>query len=151
MEFIDKYREQFGVEPICQVLGVAASTYHAAITRPPSPRQLRDERLKGEILRVYDASFQVYGARKIWRQLLREGIVVARCTVERLMRQLGIAGVLRGRRSRTTVADPSRPVPEDLLKRDFTARAPNVRWVADLTEVATWSGKAYCAFVIDCF
>jgi putative transposase len=139
------------VEPICRVLGVAASTYHAATTRAPSARQLRDQRLKGEILRVYDANFQVYGARKIWRQLLREGIVVARCTVERLMRELGIAGVVRGRRRPTTVADPANPVPEDLLKRDFTAPAPNVRWVADLTEAATWAGKAYCAFVIDCF
>jgi len=149
--FIDKHRDQFGVEPICQVLGVAASTYHVATTRAPSARRLRDEWLKGEILRVYDANFQVYGARKIWRQLRREGVVVARCTVERLMRELGIAGVVRGRRRPTTVADPARPVPEDLLKRDFTAPAPNTRWVADLTEVATWSGKAYCAFVIDCF
>jgi putative transposase len=149
--FIDKHREQFGVEPICQVLGVAASTYHAATTGPPSPRQLRDERLAGEILRVYNDNFQVYGVRKIWRQLCREGQVVARCTVERLMPQLGIAGVVRGRRTVTTIADPARPVPDDLLKRDFTAPAPNTRWVADLTEVVTWGGKAYCAFVIDCF
>lgn len=139
------------MEPICAVLGVAASTYWAAITRPPSSRQLRDEQLKGEILRVYNDNFQVYGARKIWRQLHREGHVVARCTVERLMPQLGIAGVVRGRRTVTTIADLGRPVPDDLLKRDFSAPAPNVRWVADLTEVATWAGKVYCAFVIDCF
>jgi putative transposase len=151
VEFIGKHRGQFGVESICRVLGVAASTYHAATARVPSPRQLRDERLKGEILRVYDANFQVYGARKIWRQLRREGTEVARCTVERLMAQLGIAGVVRGRRRPTTVPDPARPVPDDLLRRDFTAPAPNTRWVADLTEVATWGGKAYCAFVIDCF
>lgn len=128
-----------------------ASTYRTAKARAPSARQRRDEQLKGEILRVYDANFQVYGARKVWRQLHREGIAAARCTVERLMKALGIAGVLRGRPHRTTIADPARPVPEDLIKRDFTAPAPNVRWVADLTEVATWSGKAYCAFVIDCF
>jgi putative transposase len=151
VEFIDKYRHQFGVEPICQTLAVAASTYYAATTLPPSARQRRDEQLKGEILRVYDDNFQVYGARKIWRQLHREGIKVARCTVERLMRDLGIAGVVRGRRHPTTLADPANPVPEDLLKRNFTAPAPNTRWVADLTEVATWGGKAYCAFVIDCF
>ena len=93
----------------------------------------------------------MYGARKIWRQLHREGIEVARCTVERLMRELGIVGVVRGRRHATTLADPANPVPQDLLRRDFTASAPNTRWVADLTEVATWSGKACCAFVIDCF
>jgi putative transposase len=133
------------------VLGVPAVTYRAVKSRPRSPRRRRDEQLKAEILRVYNANLQVYGARKIWRQLRREGHVLARCTVERLMRDLGIAGVVRGRRMVTTIADPARPIPEDLLKRDFTAPAPNVRWVADLTEVATWSGKAYCAFVIDCF
>ncbi|MCI0356693.1 MAG: IS3 family transposase, partial [Acidobacteria bacterium] len=151
VEFIDKHRDQFGVDPVCQVLGVPAGSYRAVKARPPSARRLRDERLKAEILRVYDANFQVYGARKIWRQLRREGIETARCTVERLMRELGIAGVVRGRRRFTTVADPSQPVPADLLKRDFTAPAPNVRWVADFTEVPTWGGKAYCAFVIDCF
>jgi transposase InsO family protein len=151
VEFIDKHRDRFGIEPVCAVLGCAASTYHAAKARAPSARQRRDEQLKGEILRVYNANFQVYGARKIWRQLRREGHVVARCTMERLMRDLGIAGVVRGRRHRTTIADPTRPVPADLLKRDFTAPAPNVRWVADLTEVATWAGKVYAAFVIDCF
>jgi len=151
VEFIDKHRDQLGVEPICRVLQVAPSTYHAAKSRPPSARAARDTWLGGEILRVYHANFQVYGARKIWRQLRREGIKVARCTVERLMRALGIAGVVRGQRSRTTVADPARPVPEDLLNRDFTASAPNTRWVADYTEVATWAGKVYAAFVIDCF
>ena len=149
---MDKYRDELGgVEPICRVLAVAPSSYHAAKSRPPSRRAVRDEELKTEILAVYDANFQCYGARKIWRQLRREGVVVARCTVERLMRQLGIAGVVRGRPRRTTVADPANPVPDDLLKRDFTAPAPNVRWVADLTEVGTWAGKVYAAFVIDCF
>jgi putative transposase len=133
------------------VLGFAPSTYHAAAGRAPSSRAVRDERLKREILRVYDANFQVYGARKIWRQLRREGIVVARCTVQRLMRQLGITGVVRGQRKPTTVADPANPVPPDLLGRDFTASAPNLRWVADFTEVATWAGKVYAAFVIDCY
>jgi putative transposase len=112
---------------------------------------VRDERFKREVLRVYHANFQVYGARKIWRQLRREGIVVARCTVERLMRQLGITGVVRGQRKPTTIADPANPVPPDLLGRDFTAPAPNLRWVADFTEVATWAGKVYVAFIIDCY
>jgi putative transposase len=152
VEFVDKYREELGgVEPICRVLAVAPSSYHAAKGRLPSRRAVRDEQLKTQILAVYDANFQVYGARKIWRQLRREGVVVARCTVERLMRELGIAGVVRGRPRRTTIPDPANPVPADLLNRDFTAPAPNVRWVADLTEVGTWSGKVYAAFVIDCF
>jgi putative transposase len=149
--FVDKYRDQLGgVEPICAVLGFAPSTYHDA-ARPVSARSRRDAWLAGQILRVYNANFQVYGARKIWRQLRREGVVVARCTVERLMRVIGIAGVVRGRRRATTVADPTNPVPADLLKRDFTAAAPNTRWVADLTEIATWAGRVYGAFVIDCF
>ena len=133
------------------MLGLAPSTYHGAAGRAPPARAVRDEWLKVEILRVYNKNFQVYGARKVWRQLRREGIVVARCTVERLMPMLGIAGVVRGRRKPTTVADPANPVPPDLLKRDFTAPAPNTRWVADFTEVATWAGKAYGAFVIDCY
>jgi putative transposase len=150
--FIDKYRDQLGgIGPICQVLGFAPSSYHAARHRPLSARAQRDTWLVGQILRVYNEHFQVYGARKVWRQLRREGITVARCTVERLMPMIGIAGVVRGRRRPTTIADPARPVPPDLLGRDFTAPAPNTRWVADLTEVATWAGKAYGAFVIDCY
>ncbi len=125
------------------MLGFAASTYHGAAGRAPSARAVRDEWLKVQILRVYNKNFQVYGARKVWRQLRREGIVVARCTVERLMAVLGIAGVVRGRRKPTTIADPANPVPPDLLGRDFTAPAPNTRWVADFTEVVTWAGKAY--------
>ena len=152
MAFIDKYRDELGgVEPICRVLAFAPSTYHAAAGRPRSVRAVRDEWLIGEILRVYHANFQVYGARKLWRQLRRDGIEVARCTVERLMRAVGIAGVVRGSVRRTTVADPANPVPPDLLKRDFTAAAPNTRWVADFTEIATWAGKVYGAFVSDCF
>lgn len=133
------------------MLAFAPSTYHAAVGRPPSARALRDERLKGEILRAYNANYQVYGARKIWRQLHREGIEVARCTVERLMKVIGIAGVVRGKPRRTTILDPANPVPPDLLKRDFTAEAPNTRWVADFTEIATWAGIVYGAFIIDCY
>jgi Transposase and inactivated derivatives len=152
VEFIDKYREQFGgVEPICRVLGFAPSTYYAAAGREPSARARRDEWLKGEILRVWLANYQVYGARKIYRQLRREGIEVARRTVERLMRVLGIEGVVRGKRRRTTVPDLANPVPEDLLKRDFTAPAPNRRWVADFTQVGTRVADVYVAFVIDCY
>ena len=152
MEFIDKYRDELGgVEPICAVIGAAPSTYHAARNRPPSARARRDAWLTGEILRVYNANFQCYGVRKIWRQLHREGITVARCTVERLMKALGIEGVVRGKRRRTTIPDPANPVPPDLLKRDFTATAPNTRWVADFTEVGTWAGTVYAAFVIDCY
>jgi putative transposase len=152
VEFIDKYRDELvGVEPICAVIGAAPSTYHAATNRPPSARQLRDEWLKAEMLRVYNAKFQVYGARKVWRQLRREDITVARCTVEQLMEALGIAGVVRGRRRRTTIADPANPAPPDLLQRDFTAPAPNTRWVTDFTEVSTYAGTVYAAFIIDCY
>jgi putative transposase len=133
------------------VLAFAPSTYNAAAGRAPSARAKRDEWLKGEILRVYMENFQVYGARKIYKQLRREGITVARCTVERLMREIGIAGVVRGKRRRTTVADPNNPVPPDLLNRDFTAKAPNTRWVADFTEVGTQAGTVYVALIIDCF
>jgi putative transposase len=132
-------------------VGFAPSTYYAAAGREPSARAKRDERLKGEILRVYLENYQVYGARKIYKRLGREGIEVARRTVERLMRVLGIAGVVRGRRRRTTEADPANPVPEDLLKRDFTAPAPNRRWVADFTQVGIRVADVYVAFIIDCY
>jgi len=133
------------------VLGFASSTYYASAGREPSARAKRDEWLMGEILRVYVANYQVYGARKIYKQLRRENVEVARRTVERLMRILGIAGVVRGKRRRTTVPDPANPVPEDLLKRDFTAPAPNRRWVADFTEVGTRAADVYVAFVVDCY
>nr|BFE32422.1 hypothetical protein GCM10010200_046730 [Actinomadura rugatobispora] len=146
----------FGVEPICRVLSehgtkIAPSTYYAAKSRPVSPRAVRDERLKSEITRIYRANYQVYGARKIWRQLHREGHVVARCTVERLMRELGLQGARRGKRVRTTVRDDGHERAGDLLRRDFTAPAPNRRWVADFTHVATWAGVVYVAFVVDVF
>jgi putative transposase len=132
-------------------LQIAPSTYYAAKSRPPSARAVRDEHLKTEIRRVYQDNFCVYGARKIWRQLHREGIEVARCTVQRLMRELGISGALRGKKVRTTVADASAKRAPDLVKRDFTAAAPNRLWVADFTYCSTWSGMVYTAFVIDVY
>jgi putative transposase len=152
VSFIDSHRDRWGIEPICRVLQVAPSTYYAASSRPPSARTLRDAQLKIEIRRVYDANFQVYGARKIWRQLGREGIAVGRDRVARLMGELGIAGVVRGKTKRTTIpAETAEQRPADLVERNFTAPAPNRLWVADLTYVATWAGFAYVAFVIDAF
>jgi putative transposase len=149
--YIEAHRARFGVEPICRVLQVAPSTYYAARGRPPSARRLRDEALKPQLKQVHAKHFGVYGVRKVWRQLQREGIAVARCTVERLMRDLGLRGVVRGRRHHTTVPDETAPRPADLVQRDFHARAPNRLWVADLTYVRTWSGFAYVAFIIDAF
>ena len=149
--FIDASKDRFGVEPICQLLPIAPSTYHAAKRRLPSARALRDEQLKVEIRRVYAEHFGVYGARKVWRQLHREGIAVARCTVERLMGERGLEGVRRGRVRRTTTPDQAAPRPADLVDRHFAAQRPNQLWVADLTYVATWSGFVYVAFVIDAF
>ena len=133
------------------MLPIAPSSYYAAKTRPPSPRALRDERLLAEIRRAYGASRRRYGPRKVWRQLRREGISVARCTVERLMRQEGLRGVVRGKRIFTTSPDERTARPDDLVERDFTAEAPNPLWVADLTYVRTWSGFVYVAFVFDVF
>jgi len=149
--FIDGHRDRWGVEPICRVLQVAPATYYAARSRPPSARALRDAQLKVEITRVYKENFSVYGARKVWRQLGREGIAVGRDRVARLMRGLGICGVVRGKPRRTTT--PAQPAdrPADLVERDFSAPAPNRLWVADLTYVATWAGFAYVAFIIDAF
>ena len=148
---IDANKGRFGVEPICQLLPIAPSTYHAAKRRPPSARALRDEELKAEIARVHAEHFGVYGARKVWRQLGREGIAVARCTVERLMGELGLEGVRRGKPRRTTTPDTTTARPADLVERNFSARRPNQLWVADLTYVATWSGFVYVALVIDAF
>jgi putative transposase len=149
--YIDANRDRFGVEPICQVLPIAPSTYYAASRRPASARAVRDTKLKGEIARVHAEQFGVYGAGKVWRQLHREGIVVARCTVERLMGELGLQGVRRGKTRRTTTPDATAPRPADLVERDFSATRPNQLWVADLTYVATWSGFVYVAFIIDAF
>jgi putative transposase len=149
--YIDANRDRFGVEPICRVLPIAPSTYHAARQRPPSTRRQRDEELKVEIRRVYDDNFGVYGARKVWRQLHREGIGVARCTVERLMGELHLQGVRRGKPHKTTTPAAAAARPADLVERNFSASRPNQLWVADLTYVATWSGFVYVAFVIDAF
>ena len=133
---------------------VAPSSYYAAKRRPPSARAVADAELDEIIVRVHAANFGVYGVRKMWKALQREGVIVARCTVERRMRALGLRGVTRGRRARTTVAATgllAQQRPADLLDRDFTAPAPNRRWVADITYVATWSGFVYVAFVSDLF
>jgi putative transposase len=149
--YIDRHREDYGVEPICRVLRVAPSTYYDAKARPPSARTLRDEELKVEIRRVHAENLGVYGARKVWRQMNREGIAVARCTVERLMRSMSLRGVVRGKSRRTTVPDTTTPPPADLVERRFTATRPNQLWVADLTYVATWSGFVYAAFIVDAY
>ena len=147
--YIEAHRERFGVEPICRTLQVASSTYYAARHRPPSARQQRDETLKVKLWQAHAEHFGVYGARKLWRQLQREGMAVARCTVERLMRDLGLTGVVRGCPRRTTVPGEAAARLADLVERDFRATTPNRLWVADLTYVRTWSGFAYVAFIID--
>ena len=150
--FIDDNRKRWGVEPICRVLPIAPSTYYAARKRPPSQRTVRDEYLKVEIRRVYDANFTVYGADKIWVALNRDKIKVARCSVERLMRQEGIQGARRGRKVFTTTpADDATARPADLVQRQFSAPAPNRLWLCDITYVRTWSGMIYVSFVIDVF
>jgi putative transposase len=149
--YIDTYRDRFGVEPICRALQVAPSTYYAARRRAPSARAVGDANLKEEITRVYKEHYSVYGAAKIWRQLQREGIVVGRDRVARLMAELGIAGAVRGTTRRTTIADPAATRAPDLVQRQFTATRPNQLWVSDFTYVASWSGTVYVAFVIDVF
>ena len=149
--FIETHRERFGVEPICRELQFAPSTFYAARRRPLSARRVRDQALKVKLQHVHEEHFSVYGARKLWRQLQREGIPTARCTVERLMRELGLSGVVRGKAKHTTVPDETTPRPADLVERDFRALGPNRLWVADLTYVRTWSGFAYVAFIIDVY
>jgi putative transposase len=150
VRFIREYRERWGVEPICRVLQIAPSSYYAASSRPVSARRRRDQVLHGAIRRVWDEHRQVYGADKVWAQLKREGTTVARCTVERLMHQLGLRGAVRGKAQvRTTVSDRTDSRPLDLVTRQFRAPAPNRLWVADLTYVKTHSGWVYVAFVID--
>jgi putative transposase len=151
--FIDDHKARFGVEPICRALQVAPSTYYAVKQRrsQPSARARRDADLLVEIRRVHEQSRGLYGARKVWWQLRLDGIEVARCTVERLMRQHGLEGVRRGRRRRTTIPDEQASRPADLVERDFSADAPNLLWVADFTYVMTWAGVVYVAFVIDAF
>jgi putative transposase len=149
--FIDEYRNSFGVEPICVTLQVAPSTYYGARARPPSQRSIDDAWLSGQIKRVWKENYEVYGARKVWRQLNREGIACGRDRVERLMKALGIAGVRRGKRRRTTVPDAAADRPADLVQRSFWASRPNALWVADLTYVPTWVGFCYVAFVVDAY
>ena len=156
VRFIDDHREEYGVEPICAVLPIAPSTYYAHKAREAHPllrsaRAQRDEQLRAEIQRVWQTNFRVYGVRKVWRQLNREGITVARCTVARLMRQMGLRGVVRGRRFKTTIPTETVDQPLDLVERDFSADRPNQLWVSDLTYVATWRGFVYVAFVLDAF
>jgi putative transposase len=149
--YIDTHRATFGVEPICRVLQVAPSSYYAARGRPPSPRATADAELSLDIARVHRDQFGVYGARKVWRQLWREGIEVGRDRVARLMRRLGLEGATRTRRTRTTLPAPVAQRPADLVERVFSAPAPDVLWVADLTYVWTRAGFVYTAFVVDAF
>jgi putative transposase len=156
VRFIDGHKDVFGVEPICRVLTqhgvpIAPSTYYAAKSRPASARAVRDAQLKSEIARVWKENYEVYGADKIWLELNRQGTGVARCTTERLMRELGLQGARRGRKIRTTVPGKDGQRAGDLLGRDFTAPAPNRRWVADFTYVAAWCGIVYVAFVVDLY
>ena len=149
--YVDAHRGEFGVEPICSTLQFAPRTYWAAKRRPVSARRQRDDVLKPEIARVHGENFGVYGADKVWAQLNREGITVARCTTERLMRDLGLQGAVRGKPKRTTIADSTAERPRDLVDRNFTANAPNRLWVADLTYVRTRSGFVYAAFITDVY
>ncbi|MGH2372208.1 MAG: IS3 family transposase [bacterium] len=154
--FIDAHRARYGVEPICAVLPIAPATYYEQKTRQADPTRLpartqRDARLRPEITRVWRANRRVYGAKKVWKQLHREQIPVARCTVARLMAGLGLRGVVRGRRVRTTIPEPLAERPRDLVQREFRATRPNQLWVSDLTYVATWRGFVYVALVIDAF
>jgi putative transposase len=149
--YIDEQRVTFGVEPVCRALAIAPSSDYAARSRPPSARSVRDAELKADIGRIHAGNYAVYGARKLWRALRREGTVVGRDQVARLMRGLGLAGAVRGKTRRTTVPSELSPRPADLVERVFSAPAPNRLWVADLTYVSTWAGFCYTAFVIDAF
>jgi putative transposase len=154
--FIDAHRAAYGVEPICRVLPIAPSTYHADAAKRGDPGKLsararRDAALRADIRRVWEANFQVYGVRKIWRQLQREAIAVPRCQVARLMKQMGLAGAVRGKTVKTTHSDRAAPCPLDRVNRQFQAPAPNTLWVSDFTYVCTWQGFVYVAFVIDVF
>ena len=153
-DFIDAHRGTFGFEPICKVLRIAPSGYrrYAAQQRDPglrSARARRDDELAPQIKRVWQVNMQVYGADKVWRPLAREGTIIARCTVERLMRRQAIRGVMRGKVVRTTLGDNKAPCPLDRVNRQFRAERPNQLWVSDFTYVSTWQGWLYVAFVID--
>lgn len=149
--YIDEHRDRFGVEPICSVLQFAPRTYYAIKARTPSARSLRDAELRPRIVRVHRDNFGVYGVDKVWAQLNREGIPVARCTVARLMRDLRLRGAVRGKPKFTTISDDAADRPRDLVDRRFRVPAPNRLWVADLTYVRTWSGFVYVAFITDAY
>lgn len=156
IRFIEDHRDDHGVEPICRVLPIAPATFYDNLAKQADPSRLsdrakRDEQLKPEIERVFEQNLKVYGVRKVWHQMHREGFDIARCTVARLMKDIGIEGVIRGKKPRTTIPDKALPCPLDRVNRQFHAPAPNVLWVSDFTYVATWQGFVYVAFVIDVF
>jgi len=156
VQFVEDHRATYGVEPICHVIGMAPSTFYEHQARRCDPQRVpartkREAVLRPEIARCWHANQRVYGAKKVWKQLNREGIRVARCTVARLMKGAGLRGVVRGRRIRTTIPEPALERPRDLVQRDFRAECPNQLWVADFTYVATWRGFVYVAFVVDVF
>ena len=156
MSFIDDHRAELGIEPMCRELAIAPSSYreHAARLADPGRRPARarrDDKMCEAIVRVHDASFGLYGTRKVWHQLRREGIEVTKCTVERLMRTMGLAGIRRGKTCITTVSNPKVPCPLDKVNREFRVTRPNALWVVDFTYVHTWAGFVYVAFVIDAF
>lgn len=154
MSFIDAHREELGIEPICRELAIAPSSYHEHAARLADParrpaRARRDDEMREAIKRVHKNSFGLYGARKVWHQMRREGLNVAKCTVERLMRAMGLAGVRRGKTTVTTISNPKAPCPLDKVNREFKVSRPNALWVVDFTYVRTWAGFVYFAFVID--
>ncbi len=154
--FIDDHCDAYGVELICRILPIAPSTYHEHVAQRQdssrlSARAREDLILKAEIARVFGENFAVYGVRKVWRQMMREGFAVARCTVEHPMRKMSLTGVIRGKPVRTTISDKPAPCPRDHVNRQFYALAPNMMWVSDFTYVATWAGFLYVAFVIDTY
>ena len=154
--FIDEHRDVFGVGPICKVLPIAPSTYyeHKTVEHDSdlaSDRAKRDKEHSREIKRVFNASGRRYGARKVWHALRRENHDIARCTVERLMKAMGLQGVVRGKPPITTTPDTSQPCPDDRVNREFVAQKPNQLWVSDFTYVSSWQGTVYVAFVIDVF
>ncbi|MBF53932.1 MAG: IS3 family transposase [Confluentimicrobium sp.] len=156
VEFVEAHRDAHGVEPICTVLPIAPSTYYSHLAKRADPTRLsdrarRDAALRPEIRRVFEENWRVYGVRKVWRQLVREGFDVARCTVARLMKDMGIQGIIRGKPHRTTIPDKKAPCPLDKVNREFRVPAPNMLWVSDFTYVPTWKGFVYVAFVIDAY
>ena len=156
MAFIDAHREDLGIEPICRELAIAPSSYHEHAARLADPgrrsaRARRDDEMRDQIRRVHEASHGLYGTRKVWHQLRREGVTIAKCTVERLMSVMGLAGVRRGKTTVTTVSNPKAPCPLDKVNREFRVSRPNALWVVDFTYVHTWAGFAYVAFVIDAY